>query len=136
MSILKSKMIEWCYVIVIGLMIFVPLIHGSPEIWPDTEKYLKFDSSRPLLYPLFLWLFHLFGEHQFTIVMWVQSGINFLVLLYVNQWLQKRLQIPAFLTFLISFVTVILFFNHFIMLNSYRGDCISAIYFVSHFIGR
>ena len=130
MKILSSRFFNWSYIVILSLLVFVPLYHGAPEIWSDTAKYLHFDSSRPILYPIFLWLFHGFGNDQLNVVMWVQGALNFLTLLYVNKWLRERFQLPTYLTFIVSFVTIALIFNYFKMVQNITAEALAFPLFV------
>src|SRR5689334_20673593 len=99
MSIARAKLFSWSQITILGLLIIVYLIKTSPDAECDTTSYLSFSPVRPPLYPIFLWFFHGFGAYQFTIVMWIQSFLSFLSLLYTRHWLHTRLKLSNFLTF-------------------------------------
>ena len=129
----KKKLSAWWYVGIIGLLIFVPLYRTSPDIWEDTIGYLNFDSLRPPFYPIFLWLFKGLGRYQLEAAMWVQSILNFLVLLYAGRWLHKRLELPKILITVILVMPIIIFFSHFGMLRNIASEAIAFPFFILTF---
>jgi hypothetical protein len=133
-TILQKKILTWWYIGVLTLLIFVPLFWTSPDIWEDTRGYLNFDSMRPPLYPIFLYLFHGLGKHQLVAAMWVQSILNFLVLLYTSHWLYKRLELPRYFIVLIMLISITIFFLHFGMLINILSEAIAFPLFVLTFI--
>lgn len=107
-----SKGLSWPLVLILGLCVFLPLFWLTPDIWEDTAMFLHFDPTRPMLYPIFLWLFHVFGEYQFVVVMWAQAILNFLAILYAGNWLYKHLKIPKALIFITLLITVLYLLNY------------------------
>lgn len=103
---LRNNLFSWCQIVVLGLMIFVPLFGASPFLGSDARGYIHFWSWRPPIYPIFIWLFHGFGKYQFVATMWAQSTLVFITLLYSRYWLQKYLELPKLVTFLILFFTI------------------------------
>ncbi len=124
----KNKLPFWQLGILFCL-IFIPLYGASPDIWEDTGAYLYFDAVRPPIYPLFLWLFHRFGQHQLLVAMWVQSLINFLALVYAAYWLHTRLELPKFLIFILLAFSVVLL-QHFSVYRSILTEALSFPLFI------
>ncbi len=127
-----TRMPNW-QTVTLALLIFIPLCGATPEIWQDTKAYLRFDPVRPPLYPIFLWLFHVFGAYQFTMMMWVQALLNFFGLLYAYHWLSRRLALPSFFIFLILILTTIIFFLHFRMLINMLSEALAFPLFIVTF---
>lgn len=133
MVFFKKNVLSWWQIGILLLLIFVPLYVIGPEIWPDTGGYLNFASYRPLVYPLFLWIFHRLGQYQLVVAMWMQAFLAFLTLLYISYWLYDRLKFPKFLIFFILFLVIALF-DRFLVFNNILSDLIAFSFFLLTFI--
>jgi hypothetical protein len=132
--ILENRMKPWWDLIVIGILIFCYLLSQKPEFAPDSLTYFTLSPIRPPLYPLFLRLFSVFGQHQLIVAMWVQTLICFGALVYVRMWLQSRLGMPPFLLFIILLFTTLLIFFHYKTLNTFVSEAISFPLFIVTFV--
>ncbi len=83
----------------LGLGIILTLLTHPPIVGADTLSYINFDSNRPPLYPIFLWLFKWCGGHQFEAVTWVKTILYGLTLYYARTWLLENLGLSDFLIF-------------------------------------
>ena len=109
-----KKSLTWWQISILGLLIFFPLFNILPnsDLGSDASNYIYFDPCRPPLYPLFIAIFHLFGEQYLIMARWAQTILNFVALLYAAQWMQRELKMPNFLNFLILFSMIALISLH------------------------
>ncbi|OGT37929.1 MAG: hypothetical protein A3F11_02860 [Gammaproteobacteria bacterium RIFCSPHIGHO2_12_FULL_37_14] len=89
--------------LLLGLLVFSA--YGEPSIAVDSMEYIQFSPIRPPLYPIFLWIFSLFGEYQFIAVKWAQFTIMAATLFYTWHWLCSRLSMSPWLAWLIVMIT-------------------------------
>src|SRR3990167_4766579 len=87
----------------------------TPNIGYDSPSYINFSVFRPLIYPVFIWLFHWAGKYQFNFVVWTQSILTFFSLLYARNWLKENLNISDYLIFFILLFVLITICFHFQM---------------------
>ncbi|OGT36803.1 MAG: hypothetical protein A3F12_00800 [Gammaproteobacteria bacterium RIFCSPHIGHO2_12_FULL_38_14] len=102
----KKLFSEIPYAILAVIVIFFLYSH-APNTDYDTPSYVNFYLSRPPIYPLFIWSFKWAGQYQFLLVVWAQSIITFLSLLYARFWLKKYLRIADFLIFIVLLFVLI-----------------------------
>ena len=102
----KKYFNEFAYLILALLIVFFLSTH-SPNIEYDAFTYIKSDSIRPLIYPLFIWLFHWAGSYQFSLLMWVQGILLFSALLYARNWLKINLKLSDFSIFLVCLLVIL-----------------------------
>src|SRR3990167_429040 len=91
-------------ILFIFFLIMAFLCTHSPYLGNNAKTYIDFSIIRQPLYPIFIGLFHWAGKYQFYFVMWTQSIITFIALLYGRNWLKKNLQLSDW-----SLIPVILF---------------------------
>lgn len=104
---LKRKWILELPYLLLGLGILVFLCTHTPNLEYDAPTYIRFDPTRPPLYPLFIWLFHWAGLHQFSLLIWTQGILLFATLLYTRYWLKKNFFVSDFLIFLIFLIILL-----------------------------
>lgn len=120
-------------IIGLGILIFFCLINKTPDIGADAGSYIRFDVTRPPVYPIFLWLFHGLGQYQFFVVIWVQGFLSFLALLYARNWLHKHLDISSGLIFFILCLTILQIFFHYDMLRLIYSEALAFPLFIITF---
>lgn len=95
-------------ILLIFFLIIAFLCTHSPYLGDNAKTYVDFSIIRQPLYPIFIGLFHWAGKYQFYLVMWAQSIVTFIAILYGRNWLKKNLQlsdwslIPVILLVLIT----------------------------------
>src|SRR3990167_1607375 len=109
----KKWRYETPYILLAVLIIFFLITHSPNYIEYDAPSYINFDPIRPPLYPIFIFLFHLAGSYQFTLIMWMHAIITFSALLYARFWLKKYLEISDFLIFVMCFIVTLTILFHF-----------------------
>lgn len=109
----------------LALITIIYLINSTPIIYPDSPSYIMFHAVRPPVYPIFIWLFHFFGQNQFIFLMWTQSILLFIALIYAKHWLHSRLNISNMTTFFVLLFTMLLLFYY----KMPREVCSEAIAF-------
>lgn len=99
---------------ILALLLLLFLVTHTPNIYSDdAPSYIQFNSARPFIYPLFIWLFRWAGSLQFVFIMWIEAFFLFCTLLYARSWLKKHLNIPEFLIFLVLLLMLItIVFHH------------------------
>lgn len=110
----KKWLYEIPYVILALLVVFFLYVH-TPNTDYDTPSYVNFYSTRPPIYPIFIWLFHWAGKYQFQLIMWAQSIFTFFSLLYARHWLKKKLSVSDFLIFIVFIFVLTTICLHFQM---------------------
>jgi len=130
----KKELLSLFQIAVLGLMIFAPLCGAQPYVGSDGRGYIHFWSWRPPVYPIFIWLFHGFGEYQFVVTMWVQSFLVFVALLYARFWLHTYLNLSQFVTFLILSFTIIVDFLSSHILQWMYAESIAFFLFIFTFL--
>ncbi|HLB41819.1 MAG TPA: hypothetical protein VJN02_03010 [Gammaproteobacteria bacterium] len=112
----KKWRYETPYILLAVLIIFFLITHSPNYIEYDAPSYINFDPIRPPLYPIFIFLFHLAGSYQFTLIMWMHAIISFSALLYARFWLKKYLEISDFLIFIMCVIVTLTILFHFQLL--------------------
>lgn len=125
---------SWLQILIFSGLTIYHLSNISPAIVGDTPSYTTLYTSRPPVYPIFFWLFHLFGKYQYVAVMWAQSIISFSALLYARKWLHKHLGISEVLTFFILSFCIVQIFFHFELLQSICSEGLSFPLFIITFL--
>ena len=98
------------YILYILSMVLLLLTH-DPVIAADTASYVNFSVNRPLLYPIFIWLFKWCGIYQFAAITWAKTIIYGMSLVYARMWLRRHLNLSDFLIFLLFCFTTITTFR-------------------------
>lgn len=112
----RKWLIEIPYFLLGLSILFFLSTHAANYSEYDAPSYIQFDPIRPPLYPIFVWLFHFAGRHQFTIIVYIHAFLTMGALLYARYWLKKHLKIADFLVFLICLITTITILFHFQLL--------------------
>src|SRR3990167_6758293 len=135
-GIFKKKALSGWQIGILGLLIFFPFfgMSSNSNLGPDSEGYINFSLSRPPLYPLFIWIFHLFGTQQYVMARGPQATLTFSALLYAGQWLYKNLEIPRLLIFFIMLFMVSLISLHCHTLTLIYSEGIAFPIFVVTFL--
>lgn len=92
------------YIGLLFLVLFIPLLWISPDIWEDSAQYLNFSNLKAPLYPMFLWLFKGFGSLQLEMALIIQVCITFLFYVYTVNWLRENLNFTILLALIICMV--------------------------------
>lgn len=129
----RDKLIFWGPITVLCLVLIAYLFQASPRLDLDSPSYLLAYSTRPPIYPIFLWFFHNLGEYQLQIVMWVQCILSLLSLLYISNWLHKHLEMSGLFIFIILFLTVSFVFFYYKMLQTVCSEAITFPVFIVTF---
>ena len=108
----KKLLNEVPYLILGALIIYFFYTH-SPNFDYDSFTYINFDSTRPFIYPLFIYLFRWAGPYQFVFIVWAQGILLFVALLFARHWLKKNFQISDFALFLVCLFVILTISFHF-----------------------
>src|SRR3990167_1443365 len=111
-------------------LIFIPLIGVAPNLHSDAGGYIYFSCWRPPVYPIFIWLFKFAGPYQMYWVIWVQSLVLFLSLIFAKYWLEDRLKLRSFITFLIITGTIIVDFFSSKILHHVYTEALAFSFFI------
>ncbi len=98
-SLLKKTWLHETPYALLALLVAFFLYMHTPNTDYDTPSYVNFYAMRPPIYSVFIWLFRWAGKYQFQLVMWAQSILTFISLLYARQWIKKNLMVNDFLIF-------------------------------------
>ena len=106
----KAWLMPLSYTFLGTILVFILLTH-PPVIGYDTQSYLNLNSTRPPLYPIFIWLFKWCGTYQLEAVTWVKTIIFAASLYYARNWLRNNLMLSDFLIFIVFCFTTITTFR-------------------------
>src|SRR3990167_7636391 len=130
---IRDKLIFWSPITALCLVLITYLFQMPPKLDFDSTSYILAYSTRPPIYPIFLWLFHNFGKYQLEIAIWAQCILSLLSLLYISNWLHKHLELSGLLILFILLPTVSLLFFYYQTLQTICSEAITLPVFIVTF---
>ncbi|OGT32457.1 MAG: hypothetical protein A3C44_03395 [Gammaproteobacteria bacterium RIFCSPHIGHO2_02_FULL_39_13] len=120
-------------ILFIFFLIMAFLCTHSPYLGNNAKTYIDFSIIRQPLYPIFIGLFHWAGKYQFYFVMWTQSIITFIALLYGRNWLKKNLQLSDWSLIPVILLVLITISFHYQMISIDDPEGLSFPFFIFAF---
>jgi len=101
MKLLRFKFSEYLNIEVfiyftVLLLLSVLMIIDGPIIYGDSGGYLNMSSQRPAGYPLFLYLFSIFGKYQLYAVVIIQCLINITAITVFIHYICRLVNVPKY----------------------------------------
>lgn len=104
MNSIKSRRTFWIVTWLLFVFTSIYIFSLGPTLGGDSYGYLRMDSLRPLGYPLFLYIFRIFGDYQLLAVMIVQILLNIAAVFFFLEKIKKLFNLQLIHTlFLLPF---------------------------------
>lgn len=95
-SFLKNERVGWSLIITLFSLMGIHLIMQGPVLNPDTPSYLDMDPRRSVGYPLFLYIFRIFGDNYLNIVILVQMILNIAAVIAFFHFLKEQFNLNIY----------------------------------------